>query len=352
MENIHEFGQLKSEAEIVKNWDKKYSEPLVSVMCLAYNHEKYIEDALKGFLIQETDFPFEVLIHDDASTDNTADIIREYEALYPNIIKPVYQSENQWSRDKEVIRNAQYGRVKGKYLAYCDGDDYWVDPKKLQKQVKFLEKNIEYVVCGHGFIVKYENKKIERRMFAYDQRRYGSFRYLQALKGSPLHPNTWMCHSKVIICNRYLDIQDKFPAGDDFLMLILMSTGKGYCLPEFMSVYRVNDSSTWSSIKTYIKKLKMFAYQVYSFQVMPLRFYIPQIIYSIVNLSDALIGVLRDTMRTSDLKKLSMFNSEISKIDSNRIFVLSLIMCAFLFVPLRVIILILAKIFKKIHLCV
>jgi len=86
---------LKSEAEIIKKWKNQYKIPLVNVMCLTYNHEKYIEDALQGFLIQKTDFPFEVLIHEDASTDKTAEIIRKYEKLYPNIIKPVYQTENQ-----------------------------------------------------------------------------------------------------------------------------------------------------------------------------------------------------------------------------------------------------------------
>jgi len=86
---------LRSEAEIINDWKDDDRTPLVNVMCLTYNHEKYIEDALQGFLIQKTDFPFEVLIHEDASTDKTAEIIRKYEKLYPNIIKPVYQTENQ-----------------------------------------------------------------------------------------------------------------------------------------------------------------------------------------------------------------------------------------------------------------
>ncbi|MFZ4801558.1 MAG: glycosyltransferase family 2 protein [Chlorobium sp.] len=140
---------LRSESEVIKTWKRIFHEPLVSVMCLAYNHQNYIEDALVGFLIQETNFPFEVLIHDDASTDRTADIIREYQAAYPNIIKPVYQTENQWSKDKEVIRKAQYDRVKGVYLAYCEGDDYWTDPSKLQTQVELLEKNQDINICFH-----------------------------------------------------------------------------------------------------------------------------------------------------------------------------------------------------------
>jgi hypothetical protein len=122
---------LRTEKEIMADWKVDYSIPLLSISCLAYNHEKYIEDTLEGFLIQKTDFPFEIVIHDDASTDNTANIIREYEALYPNIIKPIYQNENQFS--KGINNSAMYNfpRLRGKYVAICEGDDYWTDSNKL-----------------------------------------------------------------------------------------------------------------------------------------------------------------------------------------------------------------------------
>jgi len=125
-------------------WKGNLSQPLVSVNCITYNHEPYIRDALNGFLMQETNFPFEVLVHDDASTDKTADIIREYEARYPKIIKPIYQTANQYSQGINISRNYQYPRAKGKYIALCEGDDYWIDPKKLQMQTNFLEENQEY----------------------------------------------------------------------------------------------------------------------------------------------------------------------------------------------------------------
>lgn len=112
---------------------------LVSISCITYNHEPYIRECLDGFIMQKTDFAFEVLIHDDASTDKTADIIREYEAKFPNLIKPIYQTENQFSKKVGSI-NAKfnYPRAKGKYIALCEGDDYWTDPLKLQKQVDFF----------------------------------------------------------------------------------------------------------------------------------------------------------------------------------------------------------------------
>ena len=127
--------------------------PLVSICMITYNHEKYIKDALEGFLSQKTDFSYEVIVHDDASTDHTADILREYEQKYPNIIKPVYQTENQFSKlrlqGKAVIMSC-LPLIKGKYVATCEGDDYWIDCYKLQKQVDFLEKNPDYVACVHN----------------------------------------------------------------------------------------------------------------------------------------------------------------------------------------------------------
>ena len=123
--------------------------PLVSISCITYNHKQYIRDAIEGFLMQRTNFPVEILIHDDASTDGTAEIIREYEKQYPWLIKPVYQTENQYSKHNSFISisKIQYGRALGKYIAFCEGDDYWTDPYKLQKQVDFLESNVWVDIC-------------------------------------------------------------------------------------------------------------------------------------------------------------------------------------------------------------
>jgi glycosyltransferase involved in cell wall biosynthesis len=321
-------------------------EPLVSVCCTAYNHEKYIRDAIEGFLSQKTDFPFEVLIHDDASIDRTTDIITEYADKYNKLIRPIYQKENQYSQGKKVMLQCVIPKASGKYIALCEGDDYWIDPYKLQKQVDFLESNNDYVVCGHGFIVK-DIKKInkEKRMFAYDPTKYGSFRYFRALKGSPLFTNTLLFQSKAIIGHKYLALMGKYPAGDDFLMLVLMSAGKGYCLPEFMSVYRVNDSSTWSSIKPYIKKLRMFVYQMHSFEIIPFRYYIVQFMYIVINLSDALIGLFRIIIKKSDFKVIKIFKSEILKINYNMFLIVIYLLIALFVMPLRVIMLVLKKIF-------
>src|SRR5690606_28411367 len=115
--------KLKTEKELISNWGNVI-QPIVSICCIAYNQEKYIEKALKGFLAQKTNFPFEILINDDASTDATANIIRDYESRYPNIVKPLYQIENQKSKVKSGMNpRFNYPRAKGKYIALCDGDD-------------------------------------------------------------------------------------------------------------------------------------------------------------------------------------------------------------------------------------
>ncbi len=125
------------------------SKVMVSVFCLAYNHEAYIRDCLDGFVKQETSFPFEVLVHDDASTDSTADIIREYEERYPDIIKPTYQTENQWSKGAHICSEVLLPRAQGKYIAFCEGDDFWTDRQKLQKQFGFMEQHEECGICVH-----------------------------------------------------------------------------------------------------------------------------------------------------------------------------------------------------------
>lgn len=128
--------------------------PFVVINCITYNHVSFIRDALEGFVMQKTDFPFVAIVHDDASTDDTAAIIREYAEKYPDIIFPIYETENQYSKhDGSLGRIMQQARnaTGAKYVAMCEGDDYWTDPMKLQKQVDFLESHPEYSMCHTGF---------------------------------------------------------------------------------------------------------------------------------------------------------------------------------------------------------
>lgn len=165
--------ELRTEREITDSWVYSPNKPLVSITCITFNQESYIEDALKGFLVQKTDFPIEILIHDDASTDGTADIIRKYEREYPNIIKPILQTENQYSKKISIDSTFNYNRAKGIYIAICEGDDYWTNEHKLQQQFDFMQGRPDISFTCHNAYIddlsnnsKYLfNKKLSTSMY-------------------------------------------------------------------------------------------------------------------------------------------------------------------------------------------
>lgn len=140
-----------------QQWDKNTC-PTVSIICNTYNHQSFITDALEGFLMQRTTFPVEILIHDDASTDGTVEIIKDYHEKHPALIFPIFQKENQYEKGISVGQ-INRSRSRGRYIAFCEGDDYWTDPLKLQKQVDFLEGHPEYSVCVGGFVRLYQSTK-------------------------------------------------------------------------------------------------------------------------------------------------------------------------------------------------
>lgn len=141
--NLAEFRSidLPSETELIKGWLGDKSIPIVSFVCTTFNHELYLKDTIRGFLLQETEFPFEILIHDDASTDGTASIVRYYSDLYPTIIRCTIQTENQYSRDRHYPLHSMFDKAKGKYVAICEGDDFWILRNKISRQVEILENN-------------------------------------------------------------------------------------------------------------------------------------------------------------------------------------------------------------------
>lgn len=217
----------------------KTQEPLVSICCITYNHEKYIRDAIESFLMQETDFPFEIIIHDDASTDKTAEIIREYERKYPELIKPIYQTENQYSKGLRVSL-LTYKKAKGKYIAFCEGDDYWTDPLKLQKQVTFLEKNPDYVITYTAVEAFDENGVIETYVG-------GALKDLseEELKhATPINTLT-TCFRNII-----KELPPEFSIakiGDLTIWSLLGAYGKGKFIGEIKpSAYRVHDGGVFS----------------------------------------------------------------------------------------------------------
>lgn len=146
--NFETLKNPPSEKTIMTHWEIN-KPPKVSIDMLVYNHENYLKDAINSILNQKTKFAFELLIHDDASTDSSAKIIKEFEVKYPNIIKPIYQKENQYSKNINPAMRFNYNRANSDYLAICEGDDFWTDTNKLQTQIDVLEANPEINMCFH-----------------------------------------------------------------------------------------------------------------------------------------------------------------------------------------------------------
>jgi len=219
---------------------------IVSVCCLSYNHHAYIRECLEGFVLQKTDFAFEVLIYDDASTDETANIIREYEKKHPDIIKPIYQTENQYSKGVGVTRKYNFARAKGKYIAMCEGDDYWIDPLKLQKQVDFLEANEEYGVVHSDANVYFENtRKLVENINKLNNRNLVNFDNPAEgiILGSYSIYTLTSLFRISLLDNIDMKSPRKFEMGDLPLWLTFTKFTKFYYIDEPMAVYRKSEGS-------------------------------------------------------------------------------------------------------------
>jgi len=238
----------------MQNWRVDILRPLVSISCTTYNHEKYIKDALTGFLIQETDFPFEILIHDDASSDKTPNIIREYQTEYPNLIKPIYQIENQYSQGKKPSIEYNYPRAMGSYIALCEGDDYWIDPYKLHTQVDFLDRNPSFDICStYSDVVDNFGKLLERR-HKLNKIIYKQYHFLVGKK--------FQTRTSTLLFRSHI-LKDKnlflFPvfAGDSWLKIIATQKNNAIVLPFISSSYRVHSGGIYSGLTSLNKNKKL-----------------------------------------------------------------------------------------------
>lgn len=218
--------------------------PKVSVCCLSYNHEKYIRQCLDSIVMQQTTFPFEVLVHDDASKDNSQQIILEYAEKYPNIIKPILQKENQFSKGKGILGPFLCPKCTGKYVAFCECDDYWTDPLKLQKQVDFLETHNEYIFCCHRFTIFEENYNIYRKEYAYDLYKQGEDLEITEeifLKVWVTQMLTTIIRTDVFLNTIQLVCDTYHTSRDVYMFYELLQQGKGVSLNQDMGIYRWND---------------------------------------------------------------------------------------------------------------
>jgi len=217
-----------------------HSIPLVSVVCTTYNHENYIEETIKGFLIQQTDFPIEIIIHDDASTDNTVDVIKKYEKEYPHLFNNIYQSENQYSKGVDIWANLFANKCQGKYIAICEGDDFWTDPLKLYKQVTFLENHTDYGLV-YGKVKHYiQHTGRYGRIFGWE---IVDLNFL--LKGNVI-PTLTVCFRQNLYVDYLTEIQPQnqgWKMGDYPIWLWIAGNSKMGFINEIQGIYRVLSES-------------------------------------------------------------------------------------------------------------
>ena len=215
----------------------------VSIVCCVYNHEKYLEKALQGFINQVTDFKYEIIIHDDASTDKSADIIREYALKYHNI-KPIYQKENQYSQNISIAKEFIIPQINGKYVALCEGDDYWIDCKKLQKQYDFMENHPNIAMTTHGYnMIRANSGELIQEYHCMNSSGYFTFEHLLSNLNIPQTATFFMRKSV------YVDRLDKFipcPVGDFQMRLYAFLEGGVYYDDCIMSVYRIASDNSWT----------------------------------------------------------------------------------------------------------
>jgi hypothetical protein len=241
-----------SEAAIIGRWAQATA-PLVSIVCTAYNHERYIDGALRGFLTQQTAFPFEILVHDDASTDGTPSIIRAWQKKYPSLIRPFLQTENQVSRGVRPFE-LLLRQARGNYVATCEGDDYWLQPTKLQKQVGYLEQHPEFSCAGHSYYL-YDERRLSVHRWDYSDRdRVISRRQLMNVSRLFWVP-TLVFRKTFSVLPRERDFA---AVGDQFLTSYLGTLGEGIYFESFLgSVRRQNQYSMWTPLaaakKDYIR---------------------------------------------------------------------------------------------------
>jgi glycosyltransferase involved in cell wall biosynthesis len=204
---------------------------LISICCQTYNHEKFIALCLDGFVMQKTNFRFEILVHEDASTDNTALIIKEYESKYPDMFRCVYQTTNQFAI-QNTLTNILLPMSKGKYIALCEGDDYWTDPYKLQKQVDFLEANPDMTLCAHNASIS-ENNTIRKGDFVVEQ--FTVVTKKELISHNPIMTASVVFRSNIIDIPKWLG---ETPYGDYALYFLAIMKGGIGILPDDMCVYR------------------------------------------------------------------------------------------------------------------
>lgn len=210
----------------------------VVIRCHTYNQEAYIRDALNGFVRQKTNFPFCALVIDDCSTDHNADIIREYERKYPDIIKGIYLKENYYSQKRSKDPIAQPWIERTQYISYCEGDDYWIDDYKLQRQVDFLDAHPDYMMHLHNALVRHQNHDVPDHLMSYFDT--GDITTALLFEKWQLPLASVVFRKSILETEMYRELS-KTVHGGFLFFLAATKIGKVRGLSECLSVYRKND---------------------------------------------------------------------------------------------------------------
>lgn len=253
------LGQFNDSFELTT--DVIVKEPIVSVQTLAYNHENTIAKCLDSILSQKTSFPIEIIIGEDCSTDMTKDIITEYQHKYPEVIRIITAKNN-----VGMIMNTERCAIacRGKYSAICEGDDYWTDPYKLQKQVDYLENHPNCSLCFHSHSILYDNGTLVDKKPPLLKDSYSTEDILP-YDGSFMATNSMLYRTEINQTKPQWVMEA--PAGDISLMLYCAFCGNIGYIDENMSVYRSSSNSAWAqlhrnnlsfTISTYKKIVKMY----------------------------------------------------------------------------------------------
>jgi len=284
----------------------------VAVVCKTYNHEKYITEAIESFLIQKTDFDVQIIVHDDASTDSTAMIIREYEQKFPDKIFPIYQTENQYSQGvdgKDRVHEQVVSQIDAEYVALCEGDDYWIEPLKLQIQADFMDDNPRYAGTSHSALVidAISGKKLRNQRL--------SKKDLTLTCDDMIVGGGGIVPTASILTKSYI-YEVRLPFGKelrnfigDYQLQVYISTyGDFFNFTKFMSVYRANVQNSATHKKRnldYSSRIKFFESALIFLDELDL--YSNRAYSNSINIKKTII--LLDLIAFNDVNKIYKFSS-------------------------------------------
>jgi len=249
-----ELTALPTEQEIKSFW-KHVDKTYISIICTCFNQQDYIADAINSFLAQKTEYAFEVIIHDDASTDKTCDILKAYEQSYPSIVKVIYQTENQYSKGNVKVENIALRKSCGEFIALCEGDDFWVDELKLQKQLEGLHACPDLKICFTSAYTLAPDGQVNKT--AKYNEKVKVFPFSDIIKGGGALIPTASIFMRRSVMESLPSWFESAPVGDIFIQISGSKPAGALYLPDTTAVYRVEAVGSWSSAQKYVPEEKV-----------------------------------------------------------------------------------------------